>query len=255
MSAIERIGKPLRDLIRERGIIARCELLNRTYHIVRQADLTKADVDELEKLVGKQLPAGIFNNLLSGAPIFLDLPRLDTYTLIKNRIFHFGHTEKYSKEDFDNAFRKFLASVPELKEILYKNMSAVLTGFMIDAGYSEIDKSGHKIIFEAQGRKANCTIYTSMKSLHVEDFQPVPDEDNIILVPSGENLQLFVQFFKERGTVVEETKVQIWVLNLEQGTIDPFMGYTTDMDIYRQFKNPRLAEIVRTTWVSNAPVQ
>jgi hypothetical protein len=38
---------------------------------------------------------------------------------------------------------------------------------------------------------------------------------------------------------------------MERGTIDPFVGYTTDMDIYRQFNNPRLAETVRTCWRSS----
>jgi len=42
--------------------------------------------------------------------------------------------------------------------------------------------------------------------------------------------------------------LQVWLANLEQGTINPFIGYTTDMDIYRQFNNPRLAEMVRTNW-------
>jgi hypothetical protein len=37
-------------------------------------------------------------------------------------------------------------------------------------------------------------------------------------------------------------------MNLEKGTIDPFIGYTTDLDIYNQFDNPRLAEMVRNNW-------
>ncbi len=38
------------------------------------------------------------------------------------------------------------------------------------------------------------------------------------------------------------------IANMEKGTVDPFIGYTTDLDIYGQFNNPRLAEMVRTNW-------
>jgi hypothetical protein len=67
-------------------------------------------------------------------------------------------------------------------------------------------------------------------------------------VPSSESLEPFVQFFREKGEAAEERDLQIWILNLEKGTIDPFIGYTTDLDIYNQFDNPRLAEMVRNNW-------
>jgi len=35
---------------------------------------------------------------------------------------------------------------------------------------------------------------------------------------------------------------------MEKGSIDPFVGYTMDLDIYNQFENPRLAEMVRNNW-------
>jgi hypothetical protein len=61
-----------------------------------------------------------------------------------------------------------------------------------------------------------------------------------------------MKLFREKGAKFEAAGIQIWVVNLEQGTIDPFIGYTTDLDIYRQFKNPRLAEMVRSTWGSKS---
>ena len=107
MTAIERIGPLLRNLLMDRVIIARRELLNRTYDFVRAAQLSQSEEDELKRLVGEHMAAGVFANLLSGAPIFFDLPRLDTYTLLDGRIFHFNHTEKYEKQDFDNAYSNF----------------------------------------------------------------------------------------------------------------------------------------------------
>ena len=57
-----------------------------------------------------------------------------------------------------------------------------------------------------------------------------------------------MQFFQENGQAAEDKGLQIWIMNLEKGTIDPFIGYTTDLDIYNQFDNPRLAEMVRNNW-------
>jgi hypothetical protein len=249
LTGLDRIGSALRDLIKEREIIARCELLNRTYQFVRLAKLSPSEKNELQKLVGKQVAAGVFSNILSGAPIFFDLPKLDTYTLLNGKIFHFNHAQNYGRQDFDDAYRKFQGSIAELREILRRNLTELLTDFMTEAGYALANSEG-KLEFEAPGRKADCFICTSVRTLNLEDFRREPGVDCIILVPSGENLEPFVQFFREKEALAAELGVQIWVANLEKGTIDPFIGYTTDLDIYKQFKNPRLAQMVRTTWVS-----
>jgi hypothetical protein len=249
---MEKIENSLRDLLNEREIIARCELLNRTYDFVRDAALSASEKEDLHKLVGKQLAAGIFANLLSGAPIFFNLPKLDTYTLLNGKIFHFIHTKKYGKQDFDNAYRKFQKSIPDLQVVLCKNLVGLLKDFMTNAGYELTEASSQRFRFEAHGAKADCFIRTSIRSLNLDDCRPEPEADCIILVPSSESLELFMQFFRENGLAVEDAGVQIWVANLEQGTIDPFIGYTTDMDIYRLFKNPRLAQMVRSTWDSQS---
>lgn len=255
MSAIERIGAPLRGLLMDRRIIARCELLNRTYDFVREAQLSPSEEDDLKRLVGEHLSAGVFANLLSGSPIF-DLLRLDTYTLLNGRIFHFNHTEKYGKQDFDNAYRNFQAAIPELRTVLLHNMIDLLAEFMAEAGYKVAESSSRTFLFETRGRRAVCQLLTSVNSINKDgcqnDCRQDLEADCIILVPSGDNLEPFMKLFREKGAKLEEAGIQIWVANLEQGTIDPFIGYTTDLDIYSQFKNPRLAEMVRSTWGSKS---
>ena len=251
MTAIERIGDPLRSLLMDRGIIARCELLSRTYDSVRAAQLSPSEEDDLKRLVGEHLAAGVFANLLSGTPIF-DLPRLDTYTLLNGKIFHFNHAEKYGKQDFDNAYCNFQAAIPELRTVLLQNMIDLLTEFMAEAGYRVAESSSRTFGFEAPGRRAYCQLFTSVRSLNLNYCRQDSEADYIILVPSGDNLEPFMKLFREKGAKFEEAGIQIWVANLEQGIIEPFIGYTTDLDIYREFKNPRLAEMVRSTWGSKS---
>ncbi|HWQ18969.1 MAG TPA: hypothetical protein VN455_04270 [Methanotrichaceae archaeon] len=252
MTEIEQIGNSLRDLISDRSIIARCELLNRTYQFVHQANLSAEEKAELQKMVGQHIAAGIFNNILSGAPIFFDLPKLDTYTTINGRIFHFLHTQKYSKQDFDNAYRKFLSARGDLKDLLRQNLIDLLTEFMVGAGYTLVPSasSSDRLRFSAQGRQVDCLVFTSIKSVEPVKCTPEDGADCVVVVPSSESLEPFVQFFRENGAAADESGVQYWIANMEKGTIDPFIGYTTDMDIYEQFANPRLAEMVRTTWTA-----
>ena len=55
MTEIKSIAGPLRELLAEREIIARCELLLRTYQIVRDAELSEDERAELKALVQDQV--------------------------------------------------------------------------------------------------------------------------------------------------------------------------------------------------------
>lgn len=248
MTEIERIAGPLRELLCQREIIARCELLLRTYDAVRSAKLSDQEKMELVEMVGKRIAPGIFASIMSKEPIFSGLPTLDTYTQMNGRIFHFLHTKKYSKQDFANAASKLMRSLPELKVIMQQCLMDRLKEFMNDAGYTLSAESRQELTFTAEKRKVKAFVVPSVKSLDINKCNPKPGSDYIILVASSETLEPFVQFFQENGAAAEEKGLQIWIMNLEKGTIDPFIGYTTDLDIYNQFDNPRLAEMVRNNW-------
>ncbi len=245
---IDKIAGPLRKVLREREIIARCELLLRTYDIVRAADLSAEEREELQKSVGKKIAPGIFASIMSKEPAFFDLPRLDTFTQMDGRIFHFLHTKRYSKQDFAEANRKFLESTPELRKIMCQSLKDILADFMGEAGYSLTSEGPGEMLFCAPEGKVRAFILTSVRSLDIDKCRGEQGEDVVALVPSGENLEPFVQFYREKGPAAEEREIQIWVTNMEKGSIDPFVGYTTDLDIYNQFENPRLAEMVRSNW-------
>ncbi len=164
------------------------------------------------------------------------------------RVFHFLHTKKYSKEDFAKANQNFLGSIPELRTILRQSLRDILVEFMADAGYSLTSEESEGLVFSAPERKVRVFVTTSVKSLDLDKCRSEQGEDVIVLVPSGEDVEPFMQFYRENGNVAEEREIQIWVTNLEKGSIDPFVGYTTDLDIYNQFENPRLAEMVRNNW-------
>ncbi|NPV62568.1 MAG: hypothetical protein HPY61_08045 [Methanotrichaceae archaeon] len=248
MNGIDGIAASFRDLLNDRPIIARCELLARSYEFVRSADLSPAERQELEKTAGKDISSGIFRSIMNGEPVFSSLPKIDTYTTLNGRIFHFLHTCEYGRQDFDDAYRKFLQLRPGLKALMRENLAQIMKDFMSEAGYDLTQENLPEMTFEAGSRKIRALIATSVKSLDSEQCKPGSESELVVLVPSGESLEPFMLFFREHGQDLTEAGAQVWIANLEKGTVDPFIGYTTDMDIYEQFNNPRLAEMVRANW-------
>jgi len=70
----DKIVDPLRALLLEREIIARCELLLRIYDVVRAAKLTDQQTLELKKMVGEKIAPGIFASIMSKMPVSIFPP-------------------------------------------------------------------------------------------------------------------------------------------------------------------------------------
>ncbi|MCR3884423.1 hypothetical protein P0O24_05695 [Methanotrichaceae archaeon M04Ac] len=243
---IELMGGCLSALLAEKEIIARYELLQRVYDCVRRADLTAEERVELQAILGnKHIASAIFFNVLSGEPIFINLPKLDSVMNINDRMFHFVHTGGYTDPDFARAYEKFKSSEGELDGLVRLNLADLLTEFMGRAGYALADGSSGKLTFNGPGdRRLDFRIFTSIQEVELVEGM----EESVVIVPHAESPGPFISFFQEKGKEVEEGQIKVWVANMEQGTIDPFIGYPKDMAIYKQFKNPRMAMMVKTNW-------
>ena len=239
---IKMIREALHALIEGRRIIAKCELLHRIYKIVRDANLDASEREELESMVGKRLAPGIFANIMSGASIF-GLRGLVSSTTLHGRIFQ--NVDSYTQEDYETAYNQFLDSKEELRKLVILDLKTVLADFMTAAGYRLDEESSKRIVFTNEIDRVECLIYPSIKALDAEKIEKCI----VLLVPQhGESPEPFIEFYKEKGHAIEEAELQVWVANLEGGTIDPFIGYPKDINIYKQFKNPKLATKVRAIW-------
>jgi hypothetical protein len=166
----------------------------------------------LQNLTGKKLAAGIFASMMNGTPIFLGLPKLDAFTVLNGRFFHFLHTKNHGREYFHEAYRKFLASIPEIKVFMLRSLKDLLIEFMNDADYDLVNERSQWLRFVAVDRKVDAQIFTSIK---VVDFKkslidrPENGEDCVMIVPSEENLEPFVQFYRQNASEAEESGFQI----------------------------------------------
>lgn len=250
-SKIDLIGESLGSLVRKRKIISRCELLQSCYEAVRAADLDDLERAELEKLVGGKIASGIFSCIVGGAPVFKDFPRVDSFIVIHGRIFHFLHTGGYDKSDFERAYAEFDEAKGKLLALVAVNLEDLAAEFLEGAGYHLDSKMPAELIFSKGEDRLKVLVYPRISEVNLQECMACAGEEPrscAVVVPHEESLPPFIKFFGECGSSFEDAGIQVWVANMEQGTIDPFIGFATDMDIYTQFKNPRLASMVRSTW-------
>ncbi len=243
---IELVGGCLSALLTEKEIIARYELLQRVYDFVRRADFTDEEKEELKKTLGKKnVASGIFFNILSREPIFINLPKLDSAMNINDRIFHFVHTGCYTDPDFALAFKRYRDSEGEVEDLVRLNLKDLLVEFMAGAGYAVADESSGRLAFAGPGdKRLDFRIFPSIQDVELVEGMG----GSVVIVPHAESPGPFIAFFRERGMEAEMAEIKVWVANMEEGTIDPFIGYPKDLAIYRQFNNPRMAMMVKTNW-------
>lgn len=243
---IEFVGSCLSDLLAEKEIIARYELLQRVYDCVRKADLSAEEKEKLKKTLGKKhVASGIFFNLLSGEQIFVKLPKLDSVMNINDRMFHFVHTGNYTDPDFEKAYKKFQDSEKEVERLVRLNLKDLLVEFMEGAEYRLADESSGKLAFAGpDDRRLDFRIFSSIQDVELVEGM----EGSVVIVPHAESPGPFIAFFREKGKEADLAEIKVWVANMEQGTIDPFIGYPKDLAIYKQFNNPRMAMMVKTNW-------
>ena len=241
------LGETLAARIEERGIIARCEMLQRTYQAVREANLAKEDREELALLTGKRrIAPGIFQSMMSGESVLPLIPKLDSAITIEGRIFHFPLSAGYDKPDFQRAYEAFRRSRKELLELVESNLEDLLMEFMADAGYDLLERTPSGLRFAGRaGMEVDVMAFPRIGMVRLDDCLR---EERVVLVPHEESPAPFIEFFRDWSDAAEEAGMQFWVANMEEGTIDPFIGNTIDPNIYKQFKNPGLSTRIRSTW-------
>jgi len=73
----------------------------------------------------------------------------------------------------------------------------------------------------------------------------------VVVVPTEERLTSFIEFFKSHSERVKRAGFRIWVVNVEERTIDPFIGYPKDFLLLKGFKNPKIASQINSLWRSS----
>ncbi len=162
-------------------------------------------------------------------------------------VFYHLHTRKPDAEKIKRAYdnylkaKEFLDTLPKIKEITDRFFS----GYSVEEG----------IIRKYEGRQKVWVFFTTMEDL----FEDLDFHLNLasklkgrycVIVPTEKTPKNFIKFFKERSEDAKMAGLRIWVANPKNGTIDPFIGYPKDLNLIKNFKNPKIASLISSYWRS-----
>jgi hypothetical protein len=67
------------------------------------------------------------------------------------------------------------------------------------------------------------------------------DQEHVIVIPPESTPAPFIRFCREGADEFYGKKIEFWVADPEKKSVNPFLGYTHDDDIYGNFEEPKLA--------------
>lgn len=165
---------------------------------------------------------------------------------IEDLTFRHIHTCKPTKEQIESAYdelvnsRRLLESIPVMREVTDRFFS----GYTAEGGLLRIYSKG----------KNRYGVYYSLIDDVGEDIdihESVArefDGEYVVVVPTEEEITHFLRFFARHSEKVKNAGFKIWVVNVKEKTIDPFIGYPKDFLLLKGFKNPRIATQINSLW-------
>ncbi len=84
-------------------------------------------------------------------------------------------------------------------------------------------------------------------SIH-ESFSRSFDGEYVVVALTEKELSPFLRFFRRNSERVKDAGFKIWVANVDQMSIDPFIGYPRDFTLLKGFRNPKVASQINSLW-------
>lgn len=224
------------------------------YRVVSEDEIAmavSAEVDRLDQSVREKLETELRGDLkrvltesIVGEPISVYSPNLTSKRNYLGETFYHYPTHDFLAAELEEAFNR-----------LTKIRAGGKLGSIGDAVSSLLKKSGYEVESEAAAegaaerrlkaakgeRKLDVLILSSINV--AGDYADKMDEarDYVIVIPTENTPAPFIQFCREKADDFAGKRLQIWVVDPAKKTVNPFLGYTHDDDIYRNFENPKLA--------------
>ncbi|MEM1578822.1 MAG: hypothetical protein QXN34_05965 [Archaeoglobaceae archaeon] len=159
--------------------------------------------------------------------------------------FYHLHTKSPSRRDFEIAYEEFLKSKEFLSNLERLMISA-------DKFFFDHSKKGQFLRIYS-GRNSYCVFFSTISDtfedakLHLELAKKFNGE-YIVIVQTEKDPRDFIRFFKHYSEEFKRINAKIWVANVENLSIDPFIGYPIDFTLISRFRNPKFATLINSLW-------
>jgi len=222
--------------------------------------LSDTEREEQERDLDGNLEDMIFKSITTKEEkISVFSPDMHTKVNYQGEIFYCLPTHRYLSEELDDAFLRWTAVRTPLNAL-----NRVTEQFLEKAGYrilSQKQTLGVKVRtkeYEYLERFAEKANNTRLRILFLSSIMFVPyiisedspaaregEETVVIVVPTEKTPAPFISFFREQ----DAGDAMIWVADVKQKAINPFMGFAEDVAIENNFANPEKARSAVSTWM------
>jgi len=225
------------------------------HRVVSEEEIATAvsqEVDRLDPEVRKNLEEQLKGDLkttltasIVSGPISVYSPNLTSQRNYLGEKFYHYPTHDFLADELEEAFKR-LAQIRSGKVL--ETVSAVVCDFLAKSGYEvnagPPDDVGRREL-EAIKNDVRLTVYLLPSVNFVAEFAQKLDSDKqyVIVVPTEKTPAPFLHFCHEEAEAFHGKKLEMWVVDPEKKAVNPFIGYTHDDDIYRNFENPKLAAL------------
>lgn len=206
--------------------------------------LTDDKKKSLKDTFGDDILEKIFFSITGDDKISVFSPDMHVRINHLGEIFFCPPTHKYMPDEIAKAYKRLMKlRFPEISQ----EIDNLVIDFMRKSEYklSESDstlKNVHKAyLAESDEFKVQVHIFPSI--IFVDDSLKKireAEENNIIIVPQEQSPAPFVNFIREYPELVEtESKVLIWVADINTKNISPFVGLPRDEAFWMNLANPK----------------
>jgi hypothetical protein len=239
----------------EYKVVSEGELLMKIRACVKS--LSDTEREEVERRVKGNVEMVIFKSITSNEKISVFSPDMHTRINYQGELFYCLPTHRYMSEELEETFLRWAKMRSPLRAL-----KDVVTDFLERCHYQVKDEVGNsnsdhlemralKNGTENQ-RRIHLFIFPSIKFVphflekNYAVFEPSETgEETVIIVPTEKTPAPFISFIRDQ----EIDGAMIWVADLGERTIKPFMGNPQDTEIENNFENPEQARRAVSVWM------
>ncbi len=222
------------------------------YRVVSEDEIAAAVADEVSRIhpaTKKKLEEELRGDLdqvlvdsIVADPISVYSPNLTSKRNYLGETFYHYPTHDFLADELEEAFKRLtkLRAAGRLQ-----SMAGTVQDLLQKSGYQVVkgvaDDSRIEMLATKGDRKLSVFVIPSINFAPEYAEKMAGGQEYILVIPTEKTPAPFIQFCHDKAQDFGDKKVQIWVIDPEKGSVNPFLGYTHDDDIYRHFDNPKLA--------------
>ncbi|HDS46116.1 MAG TPA: hypothetical protein ENN68_08560 [Methanomicrobia archaeon] len=218
--------------------------------------LSTAERARLERDLGGTVEAQIFTSITSTEKVSVFSPDLRTKINYQGEVFYCLPVHGYLAVELESAFlrwTKLRSPLSTLRDVLQEFLERC--GYVIRSEPAAAETSTLAVYAEksegARQYRLRLSIFSSIKFVPpFMDMHPGLPEgeaaaEMVMVVPTEKTPAPFISFVREHDV----RNAQIWILEVANRTINPFIGMPADPELEKNFANPEQARKAVSIWM------